>query len=58
MATVSPVTEDEEVEEAFPFMKACELGGHISAGLGVLRVRMLKSESSLVAAFFRALVGV
>lgn len=45
MATVSPVMEDEEVEEPLPFWNPGRFGGHIRAGLGVLRVRMLRSES-------------
>lgn len=58
MATVSPVTEDEDVDDPLPFWKPGEFGGNINAGLGVLSVRMLRSESSLVAAFFWALVDV
>lgn len=53
MATVSPVMEEDEVEDPLAGSGRWEeLGGRIRAGLGVLRVRMLRSESSLVAAFF------
>lgn len=45
MATVSPVTEDDEVDEPRPFWKPWVFGGNINAGLGVLSVRMLRSES-------------
>jgi len=45
MATVSPVTEDEDVDDPLPFWKPGEFGGNINAGLGVLSVRMLRSES-------------
>lgn len=53
MATVSPVTEEDEVEEPRPFWKPGDVGGNISAGLGVLSVRMLRSESGRQKAGFQ-----
>lgn len=57
MAMVSVPNVEEDVEEPFSTAED-ERGGKIRAGLGVLTVRMLRSESSLVAAFFGALVDV
>lgn len=57
MAIVSVLKAEEDVEDPLRMAEE-ERGGRIKAGLGVLTVRILRSESSLVAAFFGALVDV
>lgn len=64
IATVSAGAEEEEavscplLERAGEEREEGDFEGKIRPGLGVLSVRMLKSEPSVVAAFFGALVGV